>query len=134
MFYSSAFNGTNLLSIKAEEFHEIRFKNFKESLENPKNFYEFFNFPFEEKNEKKKNEQNEIDFDYFVNLPLNFFVLKNKEITRANCKNYDDYKILPPIFSKKEFSFDPFGIFFKTDFLIYEQVNFFYFFLLLKKV
>lgn len=127
MFYSSAFNGNNLLSIKAEEFHEIRFKNFKESLENPKNFFEFFNFPLEEKNDIKKNEQNEIDFDYFVNLPLNFFVLKNKEITRANCKNYDDYKILPPIFSKKKFSFDPFGIFFKTDFLIYEQVIFFFF-------
>lgn len=124
-FYSGIFTGSNLLSLQPEEFLEIRFNSFEESLSNPKNFYNFFNFNENEcsSNLMRIKTKNKFDFDYIGRMPLNLFKFKNSEILKENPALYNDFEIIPPSFHKKEFCFDPYGIFFKTDFLVYEQVK-----------
>ena len=119
-FYSSIFNGSELLSLKPKEFEESRYQHFEESLSNPKNFSTFFNVV--DKNAEKLDKKREISFENIDNLNLVFFRIKNREILRENIENFENFIINPPNSLKKDFSYSPLGVFFKSEFLIYEQV------------
>ena len=119
-FYSGIFNGSELLNLKPKEFESVRFANFNGSVGNPKNFIKFFNLSEIDKSIPKKNE---ISFEYIDNFSLSFFKVKNNEIRKEKIETYENFVVIPPNITKSEFSYGTMGIFFKTEFLIYEQVN-----------
>lgn len=124
--YAGIFNGSELLKLKPIEFENCRFQYFEESISNPKNFYKFFELILSNtENERQKDKKHTIEFEHLENLNLNFFKIKNKEILNERFENFDNFMILEPKnFSvpHNDFVYSPLGIFFKAEFLIYEQV------------
>jgi len=121
-FYSGIFNGSELLNLKPKEFESCRFNNFNDNIANPKNFIKFFNLHENDQSLGQHNKKNEISFEYIDDLNLNFFKFKNKEFINEKVESYENFSIIPPVMTKNDFSYSTQGIFFKTEFLIYEQV------------
>lgn len=118
------FNGKDLIEMKPKEFEETRISKYEESLTNPKNFRIYFDLKEKKIISLTENKKTNVSFDYLDNLILNFFKIKDDEIYNENFESYEEMTINYPKPIKSEFNFDVKKIFFKTDFLLYEQVIF----------
>jgi hypothetical protein len=126
--YSSIYNGKNNLILKPLSFQESRINNFEKSIKNPLNFASYFDL----NSDKEKLDENypnsgkkikRVEFDYLDNIILCLFKIKEDEIYFSDLNEFENFDMDYHPTKRNEFEFDENGIFFKTDFLIYEQVN-----------
>lgn len=125
--YSSIFDGKNYISLKPLSFEESRMKNFENCIKNPNMFASYF-----ELNEEKVRTNNsycssekkikKIQFDYLDSIILCLFKVKDDEICLSDFKEFENMEIDYHLSKRNDFEFDENGVFFKTEFLVYEQV------------
>lgn len=125
--YSSIFDGKNYIPLKPLPFEEARMKNFENSIKNPTVFASYFDLNDEKEKYSKsyhisEKKATKIQFDYLDSLILCLFRIKEDEIYLSDLKEFDNMVIDYHMIKQQDFEFDENGIFFKTDFLIYEQV------------